>query len=163
MRIAEFTQTHFSEEKAHFYLYAASNRCNNLVYTNPEQCRSKYSISVLPYTESRFPVVPRWSESKNRDFLVLKNLINLDSDISLKGEGVQLISLKKSAKDDSVILRFVNTNNEATKCSLGLSFNPKRAVYTTCGEEETTEALLHGNNVEFIADPYSYTTLKLVI
>ncbi|MCR5457340.1 MAG: hypothetical protein K6F14_04640 [Clostridiales bacterium] len=155
-------QTNFSEEKAHLYLYAASNRCNNLVYTNPEQCRSKYSISVLPYTESRFPVVPRWSESKNRDFLVLKNLINLDSDISLKGDGVQLISFKKSEKDDSVILRFVNTNNESTKCSLELSFKPNRAMYTTCDEKEIEEALLKGKVVEFIADPYSYTTLKLV-
>ena len=151
----------FGEDKGHLFLYASSNRCNNLIYTSIEECCANYHLSVLPYDGQHVDTVPKWSNEKVHTLIVSEPKIS-GKLIKLSEKNVRLVSLKKAEGcGNAIVLRFVETAGEATECSLELFFNPTRAVYITNDERELGEISLKENAVSFECKPYSYTAIKL--
>ena len=151
----------FSEENGHVYLYASSNRCNNLIYTSIEQCRAQYHLSVLPYNGQHIGIVPKWSNEKDHNLIVSKPKFN-GKLIKLLEENVRLVSFKKAEDcQNAIIMRFVETAGKETSCNMELFFNPSKVVYATNDERELDEILTSGNAVSFKCKPYSYTAIKV--
>lgn len=68
--------------------------------------------------------------------------------IEIKGKGIVLSALKKSCKDDSLIIRIYNICDEETEFGLSY-FKPISWVYrANFKEEKVTEVLFEGNNIE---------------
>lgn len=156
-----FSKT-FDETDGHFFLYASSNRCNNLLYTSVEQCRAEYRLSVLPFCEKHSKVVPFWSCSKEHGLFAASPDIHLPGKVTVDKNNVQLVSLKKAhGCDDAVVLRFVETEGRSTECRLELFFPPVKAVYAANDEKNLAPVAFDGTVVRFTAPPYSYTTLKI--
>ena len=154
-------QREFSEDKAHVFLYAASNRCNNLIYTKPEECKASYRLSLLPYGGKHNDIVPSWSNENEHGLLICREIPDSRL-LKLSERNVRLVSLKKAEDcSDAVVLRFVETAGEATECNLELFFKPSRAVYVTNDERELEETDFDGNTVRFKCQPYFYTALKV--
>lgn len=155
--------TDFSENEGHAYLYASSNRCNNLIYTSIEQCRAEYHLSVLLYEGAHNGIVPSWSDENNHRLIVSQKSLCDGQLLKISESNVRLVSLKKAEDcDNAVILRFAETEGKRTKCCVGLFFEPRKAVYTSnneCELEEISE--IQGNKVKIELEPYSYTTVKM--
>ena len=153
----------FSEDKSHIYLYASSNRCNNLIYTSVEKCQASYHLSILLYNGKHSDIVPAWSNENDHRLIVSKRNALGECVMKLDKSNVRLVALKKSEKENNaVVLRFVETEGKETECALELFFNPKKAVYSSTDEielEEITE--IEHNIIHFSAQPYSYTTIKV--
>lgn len=153
----------FSEDKAHVYLYASSNRCNNLIYTSIEECQAQYHLSILLYNGRHNDIVPKWSNENDHRLIVSSQSILNEKTITLDKSNVKLVSLKKSEKEnDALVLRFVETEGKEAECKLSLFFSPQKAEYASndeIGFEKIT--LLKDNTVSFNAQPYSYTTIKV--
>ncbi len=153
----------FSENKAHIYLYASSNRCNNLIYTSVEECQAKYHLSILLYNGKHGDIVPTWSNENDHGLIVSRQNILNECMMRLDKGNIRLVSLKKSEKEnDAVVLRFVETEGKETECGLELFFNPTKAVYARNDEIDLEEITgLKDNIIHFNAQPYSYTTIKV--
>lgn len=150
------------EEHGHFYLYASSNRSNNLIYTAPEQCCAGYRLSVLPYTGSHKTVIPVWSNEKEHALLPGTAVLPDSGAITVDRKNARLVALKKAETDgNALILRFVETEGCAADCTLRLFFEPEKAMYTTADERELAPIECCGRTVPFRLSPYSYTTLKI--
>ncbi len=154
-------KSEFSEDKAHIYLYASSNRCNNLIYTSLEQCQAEYHLSMLIYDKSNGEVVPNWSNLNEHNLII--GMLKLGNNVlKLSKENVRLVSLKKAEdSQNAVVLRFVETEGKATECQMDMFFKPNKIVYTTNDERELEKIALNGNTVTFSCKPYSYVTIKV--
>ena len=153
----------FSEDKAHIYLYASSNRCNNLIYTSIDECRAQYSLSILLYNGKHDGIVPAWSNENEHRLIVTKKNALCGCEMKLDQSNIRLVALKRSEKEnDAIVLRFVETEGKETECDLELFFAPQKAMYTSNDENETEKTIeLNGNTIHFSAQPYSYTTIKV--
>ena len=151
----------FSENKAHVFLYASSNRCNNLIYTSLDECRAKYHLSFLTYNGSHRDSVPCWSNENEHSLMVSKPVFERKM-MKILEKNVRLVSLKKAEDcDNAIVLRFVETAGEATECNMELFFNPSKAVYITNDERELERIVAKGSQVSFMCKPYSYTAIKI--
>ncbi len=153
----------FSEDKAHIYLYASSNRCNNLIYTSVEECQAQYHLSILLYNGKHNDIVPTWSNENEHRLIVSKKNAFDKCMLRVDKSNVRLVSIKKAEKEnDAIVLRFVETECKETECTLELFFNIKKAVYSSNDEAELEEITnIKDNIIHFIAQPYSYTTIKV--
>ncbi len=152
----------FSENKAHFYLYAASNRCNNLIYSTTEECCAEFHLSILPYSGKHNAVVPEWSNSKCRKLLLGSKDKGVAGKITVDKKNLRLICFKKAEKEDnSIIMRFVETEGKETDCCVELFFSPTKANYATNDENDLNSVEIKDNRVRFKSRPYSYTTIKI--
>ena len=153
----------FSEDKAHIYLYASSNRCNNLIYTSVEECQAQYHLSILLYNGKHNDIVPTWSNENEHRLIVSKKNAFDKCMLRVDKSNVRLVSIKKAEKEnDAIVLRFVETECKETECTLELFFNTKKAVYSSNDEAELEEITnIKDNIIHFIAQPYSYTTIKV--
>ena len=155
----------FLQDKAHIFLYASSNRCNNLLYTSLEECCAKYRLSILPYVGKHNNTVPSWSNENEHSLTVSKPVDRFNLSLlklSDENKNIRLVSVKK-AEDcgNAIVLRFVETAGKATECKLELFFKPKKALYITNDERELEQATVQDNVVRFVSHPYSYTALKV--
>ncbi len=151
----------FSGDKAHIFLYASSNRCNNLIYTSVEECKAEYHLSILPYNGVHGNIVPKWS-NENEHSLILSKPIFEKALIKVSNENVRLVSLKKAeGESNAIVLRFVEVSGKETECNLNIFFKPSKAVYTTNDERELEEISTDGSEIKFKCMPYSYTTIKV--
>ena len=151
----------FSADSSHMYLYASSNRCNNLIYTSLEQCKAEFHLSILTYNGLRGDIVPKWSNENEHKLLISKKIPN-SSLLRISEKNVKLVALKKAEDcQNAIVLRFVETKGEETECKVQLFFEPSKAAYVTNDEEELCQILANGNTVPFNCKPYSYTTIKI--
>lgn len=152
----------FDENKARFYLYAASNRCNNLIYTSPEQCCASYRLSILPYSGSHRTTVPCWSNKKEHGLLISGDMKESKQYIRINKSNVRLAALKK-AEDcrNAVIIRLTETAGQMTDGEITLFFTPENAVYATNTEKDIQSTPTNKNAVSFTVRPYSCITLKV--
>lgn len=153
----------FSEDKAHIYLYASSNRCNNLIYSSVEECQAQYRLSILLYNGKHNNIVPVWSNEIDHRLIISKKKAFNKCIMKLDKSNIRLVSLKKSEKEnDAVLLRFIETEGKETEYMLELFFNPKKAVYSSNDEIEIEKInKIKDNVIHFSAQPYSYTTIKV--
>jgi hypothetical protein len=153
-------ESDFDEEKGHVFLYASSNRCNNLIYTSLDQCKAKYHLSLLTYSGQHNDTVPAWSIENDHELIVSEPTFNSKL-LKLSKENVRLVSLKK-AEDESnaIVLRFVETAGRETECKLDIFFKPSKITYVTNDERELEE-ITSNDKISFTSKPYSYTTLKI--
>ena len=153
----------FSEDKAHIYLYASSNRCNNLIYTSVEECQAQYHLSILLYSGKHNDIVSTWSNENEHRLIVSKKNAFDKCMLRVDKSNARLVSIKKAEKEnDAIVLRFVETECKETECTLELFFNAKKAVYSSNDEAELEEITnIKDNIIHFIAQPYSYTTIKV--
>ena len=142
----------------HVYLYASSNRCNNLIYRSPRDCHGEFSFSILPYC-SPSEVAP-WSESADRELLT--GSISSLAPVGVDRQNLRLVCLKQ-AEDGSgdLIFRFTETQNTATTATLTLPFEPEAAFLATNNEHPTGKLCISGNSVTFFSEPSSYTTVRI--
>ena len=152
----------FDEEKGHFFLYAASNRCNNLIYTAIDECKASYRLSILPYIGKHNTVVPMWSNRKEHmPFTVYgateeQNLVHIDKD------NVRLVSLKKAEdNENAVVLRFVETKGKKTSAKVELFFKPEKAKYASNSEYDIKPTQMCDEDIVFNIEPFSYQTIKV--
>lgn len=152
----------FSESKAHVYLYASSNRCNNLVYTSVDECCAKYRLSILPYSGAHSEIVPSWSEENEHRLKISKQLPHLGKMISLSSPNVRLVSLKKAEDDSAIVLRFTETAGRETEADVKLFFEPTVAYYAD-NREESLQKIdnIKGKILSFKISPFSYLTIKV--
>lgn len=151
----------FKGEKGHVFLYASSNRCNNLIYTSLDECQAEYHISILPYEGNHRDTVPSWSNENEHSLIITKNQPNKKL-FELSKENVKLVSLKMSEDNDNVLIfRFTETSGIDTECALNLFFTPKKVSYATNDENDLDEIDVNGNEVSFNCKRYSYTVLKV--
>ena len=151
----------FSENKAHIFLYASSNRCNNLIYTSIEQCKAEYHISLLTYIGKHNEVVPQWSNEKEHS-LILSGPVFNGRLIKTFEENIRLVSLKKAENcRNAIVLRFKEVAGKLSQCNMELPFKPIKAVYVTNDERELEEITLNENKLTFNCEPYSYTAIKV--
>ena len=160
----------FHEERGHFFLYASSNRCNNLLYTSPEECCAEYRLSILPYSGSHAAIVPAWSAEKEHTLLTggadtetgFGASTGASAAVRLDRHNVRLVSMKKAEEcSDAIVLRFTEAEGCTTPCRLELFFTPSKAAYVSGDERELSPAAVEGNAVCFTAGAHSYTTLKI--
>ena len=90
----------FSEDKAHIYLYASSNRCNNLIYTSVEECQAQYHLSILLYNGKHDGIVPAWSNENEHRLIVTKKNVFCEGVMKLDKTNIRLVALKKSEKEN---------------------------------------------------------------
>ena len=154
-------RSEFNENYGHVFLYASSNRCNNLIYKSLEECRAKYRLSVMLYDGKHENTVPCWSNENEHNLIVSKPAFN-GRILKLSGENVRLVALKKAEDcDNAIVLRFVETAGREVDCGLELFFTPSKAVYVANDERELEEIPLKASNVSFTCKPYSYTAIKI--
>ena len=151
----------FSVDKGHIFLYASSNRCNNLIYTSVDECHAKYHLSLVTYSGQHGDMVPSWSNEKEHGLIISEPMLE-NRQLKLSEENVRLVSLKKAEDaSNAIVARFVETAGKATNCKLDLFFIPSRIAYTTNDERELEEIPLNKNTVCFECKPYSYTVVKI--
>lgn len=153
----------FSENKGHFYLYASSNRCNNLVYKSTDECFAKYRLSILLYNGSYKESVPVWSYEREHRLLICKENVLSCKTLKMSCDNIRLVCLKLAEdNENAVIVRLAETQGRNVKCNLALPFAPIKAVYTDNKEAELEEITeINGNTLTIEAKPYSYTTIKI--
>ena len=152
----------FCEDKAHFYLYASSNRCNNLIYSSTEDCYAKYHLSVLTYSGNHNKIVPLWSNENEHNLLIGKaDLCKNSAFISLSQDNVRLVALKKAEDKDALIFRFIETEGKEALCDMELSFKPSKASYVTNDEKELEKISIKDKTVSFKCQPYSYVAISI--
>ena len=151
----------FSADKGHIFLYASSNRCNNLIYTKVEECKAEYSLSILPYNGSHSDIIPKWSNEKEHNLITSKQMVDRQM-IKISEENVRLVSLKKAEDtENAIVLRFIETKGKETECSLNIFFKPSKAVYIANDEKELDEIVASDDRITFRCKPYSYTAIKI--
>ncbi|RAU92155.1 glycoside hydrolase family 38 C-terminal domain-containing protein [Paenibacillus sp. YN15] len=152
-------------ENANIYLFAASNRSNQLNFTSKEDCFGEYSLSVLPYQGGWNEQVPDWSVNKTYTPLIgaAYSETNEKSYMSLDADNVRMLSFKRSEEDDDAfIARFIETGVKSATASFKLPFSIQEAVYTNGIEESTgIAAEFQDDTIYFEIDQYSYVTLKI--
>ena len=151
----------FSADKGHIFLYASSNRCNNLIYTKIEDCQAEYHLSILPYNGVRGDIIPKWSNENEHSLIISKPLFE-KVQIKVSNENVKLVSLKKAEnQNNAILLRFIETQGKETECDLEIFFKPSKITYITNDEIELEEIPVNGNKISFKCKPYSYTAIKI--
>ena len=151
----------FSENQGHIFLYASSNRCNNLIYTSIEECCAEYHLSLLTYSGEHKEIVPKWSNEKEHSLIVGKPVFSQKL-MKLSEDNVKLVTLKK-AEDckNAVVLRFVETAGKETECSLEIFFKPTEIFFVTNDERELEKIAFDSDTIKFKCKAYSYTTIKI--
>ena len=156
-------KSEFCEDKAHIFLYASSNRCNNLIYTSVDQCYANYHLSILTYGGKHNSIVPVWSNENEHSLIISKPIYNNGRLLKISEDNLRLVSLKKAENcGNAIVLRFVETAGKATECSIELFFKPTEAMYVTNDERELERLSVDGNKISFRCQPYSYVTVKLL-
>ncbi len=154
----------FSARCAHFYLYAASNRCNNLVYLSEKDCRAKYKLSVLPFSGSHSNPLPTWAEEKEHPPVFLPQGTGLSQGelISSGTRNLALTALKRAEKEGNAItLRLKELSGQSESTYIDVFFPIKEAYLATCDERNIAPLKAEKNRVYFDSVPHSYITLKL--
>lgn len=148
-------------DTSHIYLYAASNRSNQLNFVSPGECRGDYHLSLLPYDGGWQSTIPSWSDEQLYTPVAGK-ATQEQSLLALSAPNLRLLALKKAEEDNAIILRVFETVGKRTDAELTLPFAVRTAEYTDNVEFPTGEtAEVRGNKIRLSAEPFSYVTVRL--
>lgn len=145
------------------YIYAASNRCNQLNFTDTGKCHGKYRVSLLPYTGSWSSVLPLWSAEHSMPLYACGEETG-NGYIELDKPNVRLLAFKKAEYEDGVyILRVAeNAGIEDTEVRVKLPLDIKEAFLSDGAENVTDTAVrFEKNTVILTPDAYGYETVMI--
>lgn len=126
---------------SHVFLYAASNRCNQLVYRTLEDCSGTFHLSIFPYYGNFDSArLNAWCEEKNHPLMLGKGEV-FDSRIEIDNPYISLCALKKANESGKVVLRFYNESMAEQSFCVTLPFTVKSAVYSSLNEDVISGAL----------------------
>ena len=113
---------------SHMYLYAASNRTNNLNFCRLEDCCGEYHLTVLPYSGHCGDILPSESRCLAQPILVGDGRdirpVRLNADL-------RLLSCRADGKN-SVLFRFAETEGKDRRAAcLTLPFAPTPIIILT--------------------------------
>ncbi|MBR6772221.1 MAG: hypothetical protein IKM29_02390 [Clostridia bacterium] len=141
---------------SHMYLYAASNRTNNLNFCTEEDCRGEYRLSIMPYSGKCEDALFPWSRCLAQPILVSDGRELPSFEISAE---LRLLSCR-AAGTDSVLFRFAECRGKnAERVRLSLPFAPKRAVLASPDGKEICELEIDGNSLFFDVKGGDYATV----
>lgn len=144
--------------QSHVYLYAASNRTNNLNFRTPEDCHGRYRLSIIPYDGSCDRVLPEQMEELSQPIITGDGRC---TDAVYSDSKLRLTSMRVF-DSHSILFRFKELYGEKNeRVRLTLPFEPTVAFYATLDGRELSKAEIYQNNVIFSALPHSYVTLKV--
>lgn len=115
-------------ESSNVFVYAASNRCNQLNFVKPSDCSGEYLVSILPYAGSCQDVLPRWSMEKNHPPLLGEMKPEDKSYLNIDAPNVQLLAYKKAERFDDLFVLRVMEVGEKEKTSVNIQL-PGKVVY----------------------------------
>ncbi len=144
--------------KSHVYLYAASNRTNNLNFCTPEDCCGTYHLTILPYTGHCEDILPQWSRALAQPVLFGdgRELPQILLDTPLRLMCCQVDG------EHSLLLRFAEeSGTDRENVKLTLPFVPVRAVRTTLHGKEKEPLKTDGADVFFSAAGGGYSTIRV--
>ena len=147
------------------FLYAATNRCNQLVYRSEKDCNGKFDLSILPYQgEIDTSALNRWAEQKNHPLTAFTEKIN-DRIFEIDNKNITLCALKKADDDNNVIIRLYNETDTSQDFSVTLPFEISDAKLVLLNEETVTEGVnISGNNTLYLhSEKGAYVTVKLYL
>ncbi len=144
--------------RSHVYLYAASNRTNNLNLCTPKDCCGTYRLTILPYAGHCEDVLPKWSGELAHPVLCGdgREMPGVHLDVPLR-----LMSCRADG-EHSLLLRFAEeSGTERENVRLTLPFVPTRAVETTLHGKEKEPLRTEGFDVFFSAAAGEYATIRV--
>ncbi len=151
-------------ESSSVFLYAASNRTNNLNYRTPEDCRGDFHVSVLPFSGESRAVLPDWSYGKLcPPILGGPRPEQSRSYLSLDAKNLRLLCMKPAEEGDGwVFLRLMEKEGREAQARLTLPFAIEDARYADTVENPLADApAFERNVVRLTAQPFSYVNLLL--
>ena len=145
------------------FLYAASNRSNNLNYVTPADCHGEFRLSILPFEGTSDHVLPRWSYERLCSPLVGAGQEGTQrSFLSLDGPGMRLLCMKPDRRQEGIFLRLYETQGRRVRGSLTLPFEAEDVRLADNLEQPVGERLVwQGRKISFTADPFSYVNLLI--
>lgn len=146
---------------AHMYLYAASNRANQLVYQNSDNCSGEFSLTLLPYRTSAADEVSAAADSFLHPPKIVNGYSVERSRMSVSEEGIIFGSLKL-ADDGAFLLRMTETLGLQRRLVISVPFKISKAFRADLfgtAKEELTE--ISANMITVNADKNAPLTLRL--
>ena len=165
MPVFHFSQINFNQflnsaqfPKSHVYLYAASNRTNNLNFCTPEDCCGKFHLTILPYNGHCDDVLPQWSRCLAQPILCGdgREIPQLSLDTPLR-----MMSCRVDG-ENSLLLRFAEESGiERKNVKLTLPFAPTSATQTLLHGQEKEPLKVDGNMVFFSIASNEHCTIRV--
>ena len=151
-------------KSSNVFIYAASNRCNQLNFVKPSDCCGDYFISILPYKGSCRDVLPRWSIEKNYPPVTGAKKDENRSYLSIDAPNVRLLAYKKAElSDDTFVLRVMEVGGkEKTSVKIQLPENVVSAELANGIEEPLGIPVAYEkNSLDFEIEKNSYATILI--
>ncbi len=144
------------EQSPSIFLYAASNRTNNLNYCEPSDCRGDFHLSILPYVGSGREALPPWADAQRLQPMVgAPQRIAERSLLAIDAPNMRLCCLKRAEDGQHVFLRIQETEGLAAKGTVTLPFAVKSLTHANAVEEPIGEEVpVTGERVAFACGPY---------
>lgn len=146
---------------AHMYLYAASNRANQLVYQSADDCSGEFSLTILPYRTNAADEVSAAADAFLHPPKIVNGYSVERSRMSVSEEGIIFGSLKL-ADDGAFILRITETLGLDRRLVISVPFKISRAfradLFGTAAKELTE---ISGNMITVNANKNAPLTLRL--
>ena len=145
----------------HIYLYAASNRTNNLNLCECKDCAGFFRMSVLPYKGAWQDTVPDWDKRMSHAPICA----HVDGEGSFGfsvDEKVRLLSFRPTKDGSGIEVRFAeDCGKDRKRVRLTVPFKVNTAWYNSLNSKRLGLAETSGNSVIFSIDAYSYVTLEI--
>lgn len=152
-------------ESSSIFLYAASNRANNLNYCTPADCRGDFRISILPFVGKSINILPEWSYRQSHPLIPggAKGLKKGESRswFCIDQTNLRLLCIKPGAVEkEKVFIRLYEMEGKKTNAMITLPFQVKAAWYTNNVEQPNDESpKIYGNKLALRIDGFSYVNL----
>lgn len=138
------------------FLYAASNRTNNLNYCEPGDCRGDFHLSILPYAGSGRTVLPPWADALRQPPLMGGLQAEAERSLmAIDAPNIRLSCLKRAEDGKHVFLRLQETEGLSAQGAVMLPFPLRSAVPSDNVEEPAGgETAVKGRRLPFACGPY---------
>jgi len=143
----------------HIYLYAASNRTNNLNLRTVEDCSGCFRLVILPYEGRWQDTLPEWAQRLSNPPVPAR--VSAGGRTLSLNRKLRLLSFRPIG-EDTVLLRVAETaGKEEARVTATLPFEVTEAWYGTLTGEKLSPAESKGNTVTFSVNAFSYATLVI--
>jgi len=144
----------------HMYLYAASNRTNNLIYRGKEDCFGNFRLSILPYLNGEEEMITAWDNQLTYPPVAVQTSSDLSIGFDVN-QPLRLLTVHPAVKNlHAIVVRFSETNGKKyEKVQVSLPFSVKKASIITPDERFVKETSVKGNQVFFDIDAYDYVSI----
>ena len=154
----------FSEEpcrdSAGLFLYAASNRANNLIYRTVSDCQASYRLTLLPYNGSWRDQLPAWSRRRMEPLRTGGSHV-LGSPFVLEGD-LRILSVR-STGEHTVQIDLCEESGRAQDAVLTIGIPFTDAAETTPDGRYLRPCRIKNGKLRFKTDAYGYTSLCLTV